>query len=69
MYLHGRKSKPSNADLYQPSLSLLPSKFSDGVFEHYQGEHDHLGSEDIMHKIIPVIGGSANIPNGGEVLF
>lgn len=71
VYLHGRKSKPkNNADLYQPRLSLSPSKFSDGAFEQYQDEHDYLGSKgDVMRKIIPVISGSANIPNSGEVLF
>jgi len=71
VYLHGRKSKPkNNADLHQPRPSLSPSKFSDGAFERFQDEHDHLGSEgDVMRKIIPVIAGNANIPNSGEALF
>jgi hypothetical protein len=56
--------------LHQTRPSLSPSKFSDGTFEHFQDEHDHLGSEgDVMRKIIPVISGSTNIPNSGEVLF
>ncbi|KAK3899547.1 hypothetical protein C8A05DRAFT_46418 [Staphylotrichum tortipilum] len=71
VYLHGRKSKPNNnADLHHPRPSLSPSKFSDGAFEHFQDEHDHLGSEgDVMRKLIPDITGRANIPNSGEVLF
>ncbi|KAJ9161135.1 Ribonuclease H-like protein [Coniochaeta hoffmannii] len=71
VYLHGRKSKPdNNADLHQTRPSLSPSKFDDGAFEHFQDEHDHLGSEgDVMRKIIPFISGSTNIPNSGDVLF
>ncbi|KAK3323514.1 hypothetical protein B0T19DRAFT_206955 [Cercophora scortea] len=71
IYLHGRGSKPdNNVDLHQTRQSLSPSKFSDGAFERFQDEHDHLGSEgDVMRKIIPVISGSTNIPNSGHVLF
>ncbi|GAB1311857.1 hypothetical protein MFIFM68171_02067 [Madurella fahalii] len=73
VYLHGRKSKPNNsADLHQARPSLSPSRFPDSAFEHFQDEHDRLGSEgDVMRKIIPVISGSAsaNIPNSGDVLF
>ncbi|KAH8906449.1 hypothetical protein BR93DRAFT_969641 [Coniochaeta sp. PMI_546] len=71
VYLHSRKSKPGNTvDLHQPRPSLSPSKFSDGAFEHFQDEHDHLGSEgDVMRKIIPVISGSTDIANSGDVLF
>lgn len=71
VYLHSRKSKPkNNIDWHQPRRSLSPSKFSDGAFERFQDEHDHLGSEgDVMRKIIPVITGNTNIPNSGEALF
>jgi hypothetical protein len=71
VYLHGRKSKPNNnLDLHHPRQSLSPSKFSDGAFECFQDEHDDLGSEgDVMRKLVPVIAGSAKIPNSGEVLF
>jgi hypothetical protein len=72
IYLHGRKSKPKQdtTDLHQSRPSLSPSKFSDGAFERFQDEHDHLGSEgDVMRKVIPVITGNANIPNSGDVLF
>ena len=71
VYLHSRKSKPDNhEDLQQTRPSLSPSKFDDGAFEHFQDEHDHLGSEgDVMRKIIPVISGSTSIPNSGDVLF
>jgi hypothetical protein len=71
IYLHGRKSKPKNkTDLHQSRPSLSPSKFSDGDFERFQDDHEHLGSEgDVMRKIIPVIAGNASIPNSGEVLF
>ncbi|KAL2176560.1 uncharacterized protein P884DRAFT_260578 [Thermothelomyces heterothallicus CBS 202.75] len=71
VYLHGRKSKPNNkVDLYKSRPSLSPSKFSDSAFEHFQDEHDHLCSKgDVIRRIIPVISGSANIHNSGEVLF
>jgi hypothetical protein len=71
VYLRGRKSKPNNnPDLHHPRPSLSPSKFSDGAFERFQDEHDYLGSKGgVMRKLVPVIAGSAKIPNSGGVLF
>ncbi|KAL2257990.1 hypothetical protein VTK26DRAFT_8877 [Humicola hyalothermophila] len=60
VYLHSRKSKPNNkTDLYLLRPSLLPSKFSDGAFERFQDDYEHLGSKgDVIRKIIPVISGN-----------
>ena len=71
IYLYGWKSKPNyKPDLYYLRPSLLPSKFSDGVFKRFQDEHDDLGSEgDVIRKLVPVIASSAKIPNSREVLF
>ncbi|KAK2589819.1 hypothetical protein QQS21_012499 [Conoideocrella luteorostrata] len=75
IFANNRRSKSSNMqeirqELTKPRPSLSPSQFSDGAFEDFQQRNEDIISEDrVMSDILPIIHGSARIPNERNLLF
>ena len=59
-----------NSRLAQPRPSLSPSRFSEGAYDTFQRTNARALSEcKVMRTAFPIIAGSANIPNEGELVF
>ncbi|KAI1271437.1 hypothetical protein F5Y07DRAFT_404413 [Xylaria sp. FL0933] len=69
-----RPPKPQNigellVGLSASRASLSPSRFDESVFEDFQQKNESRSQGTVMRNVVPIIAGSADIPNEGHLPF
>jgi hypothetical protein len=74
-YSHGRQTpEPENMDeirldLLAPRASLSPSNFPESAFRDFKKKNNTKSEGSVTRNVIPIITGSARIPNEGNLHF